>query len=154
MLKTVKEQFGEDLVIRLAGEITEDVDFAAIIGDLPNSTVLNCKDVSRLNSLGVKTWIKFFQKEQERGVKLRLTECSPAVVEQINLILNFVCGGTVESLYLPFNCSKCGKGFVGLYRTEDLKKINLQIPDVTCGHCGGSASFDDIHEEYFRFMLR
>jgi hypothetical protein len=110
------------------------------------------KEVPRINSVGVKAWIKYFQSVSAKGVQLRFLECSTAIVEQINLISNFACGGSIESIYVPFCCTSCNTELLGLFRTEDLKKIQFQLPDLKCSKCGGVASFDDIPEEYFGFL--
>ena len=75
-------------------------------------------------------------------------------MEQINLISNFTAGGVVESIYVPFACSACKTELVGLFKTEDLKKMGGNIPELKCTKCGGSAVFDDIPEEYFGFLSR
>ena len=154
MLKILREQLGQTLVLKLAGDVIEGTDFDQLIGKTAPDTQLNCKDITRMNSVGVKTWIKYFQKESKSGTKLRLVECSPAVVEQINLIVNFVCGGTVESIYLPYACKKCKKYLVKFSKVSDLKNSGLKAPVVACDVCGGEALFDDILEEYFLFMTR
>ena len=89
------------------------------------------KDVTRINSVGVKAWIKYFQGSMGKS-KLRFLECSPAIVEQINLISNFTCGGIVETIYLPFSCGSCRAEMVAQFKCEDLKKINFNIPDSKC----------------------
>jgi anti-anti-sigma regulatory factor len=151
-----REEQPGTLILRLAGEINETVSFDKEIGKTAPDTVLNCKEVSRINSLGVKAWVRFFQDRVLQGTKLRLVECSPAVVEQINLIMNFTCGGKVESIYVPFVCTVpgCRKALVGLFKVEDLKRSQFKTPTVTCTKCGGNAVFDDLPEEYFRFASR
>jgi hypothetical protein len=102
----------------------------------------------------VKAWIKFFQGLQQKGVKLTFEECSTAIVEQINLISNFTCGGKVESIFVPFSCQNCKSELVGLFKTDALKALDLNnIPPLKCTKCGGEAAFDDIPEEYFSFMM-
>jgi anti-anti-sigma regulatory factor len=154
VLKVEKEQKGETLILTITGDVVEGVDFATLIDKTAPDTVLNCKGVTRLNSVGVKAWIGYFQKEWKQGTKFRFVECSPAVVEQINLIMNFSCGGTVESMYLPFSCVACKKNLAALFKVEDLKRAGLKPPTIKCTHCGGQAPFDDIPEEYFLFMQR
>ena len=155
MLHVVKDQRGDTLVVKLTGSIEENVDFATLIGAPPVQKVdLLLKEIPRINSVGVKAWIRYFQGLAAKGIKIRLLECSTAIVEQINLISNFTCGGTVESIYVPYCCNSCGTELLGLFRAADLKKINLQIPDLKCSKCGGVASFDDIPEEYFGFLAR
>jgi anti-anti-sigma regulatory factor len=154
VLKVQREQKDQTLILKLAGEIVEGLDFFQLIGKTAPDTLLNCAGITRMNSVGVKTWIAYFQKEAKTGTKLRFTECSPAVVEQLNLIMNFSCGGTVESVYVPFSCKKCKKYSVELSQVKDLKVAGLNAPVSTCKICGGEALFDDILEEYFIFLNR
>lgn len=153
MLQVVKEQKGDTLLVRLTGSIEENVDFMTLIG-MPQAKRMDVitKEVPRINSVGVKAWIKYFQSVASKGVQLKFIECSTAIVEQINLISNFACGGSVESIYVPFCCTSCNTELLGLFKADDLKKINFQLPDLKCSKCGGTASFDDIPEEYFGFL--
>jgi anti-anti-sigma regulatory factor len=154
VVNVVKEQKGNVLIVRLAGSIEESVNFDTLIGPPPAELHVNCKEVPRINSVGVKAWIKYFQSAQAKGTKLVFLECSTAIVEQINLISNFTCGGTVQSIYVPFSCTQCKSELVGLFKTEDLKKLSMQLPDLKCSKCSGKAVFDDIPEEYFGFLMR
>lgn len=154
MVNVVKEQKGSVLVVRLAGSIEESVNFEQLIGPPAAEMNIHCKEVPRINSVGVKAWIKYFQSAQQKGTRLKFFECSTAIVEQINLISNFVCGGTVESIYVPFSCTNCKSELIGQFRTEDLRKLQLKLPQLKCTKCGGSAVFDDIEEEYFAFLNR
>jgi anti-anti-sigma regulatory factor len=154
LVNVKKEQKGTVLEVKLSGSIEENVNFDQLIGPPPAAMEVNCKEVPRINSVGVKSWIKYFQSCQAKGTQLKFVECSTAIVEQINLISNFTCGGKVESIFVPFSCTSCKSELLGLYKTEDLKKINLQIPDLKCTKCGNKAVFDDIPEEYFGFLTR
>jgi anti-anti-sigma regulatory factor/DNA-directed RNA polymerase subunit RPC12/RpoP len=154
VLNVAKEQKGSILMVRLSGSIEESVNFDQLIGPPPAELVVNCKEVPRINSVGVKAWIKYFQSAQAKNSKVHFVECSTAIVEQINLISNFVCGGEVESVYVPFACVNCKSELVGLFKTADLKKIAANLPDLKCTKCGGKAVFDDIPEEYFGFLSR
>jgi hypothetical protein len=155
VVHVAKEQRGDALLVKLSGSIEETVDFAALIGNPTASKMgLLLKEILRINSVGVKAWIKYFQGIAAKGVKLRMLECSSAIVEQINLISNFTCGGTVESVYVPFCCGDCNTELLGLFRTSDLQKISFQLPELKCAKCGGPARFDDIPEEFFGFLMR
>jgi DNA-directed RNA polymerase subunit RPC12/RpoP/anti-anti-sigma regulatory factor len=150
----MKEQKDDLLVVRLAGSIEESVNFESMIGMPTGKVQVNTKEVPRINSVGVKGWIKYFSSLQQKGAQLNFVECSTAIVEQINLISNFTCGGTVESVYVPFSCGQCRAEFIALFKTEDLKRIAMDLPQLDCPKCGGKASFDDIPEEYFAFLSR
>lgn len=154
MLNVVKEQKEGMLVVRLSGAIEESVNFDQLIGPPPPALHIICKEVPRINSVGVKAWIKYFQSAQAKGTKLKFSECSTSIVEQINLISNFTCGGSVESVFVPFACANCGTELVGLFQTADLKRLQLKLPELKCSKCGGKAVFDDIPEEYFAFLTR
>lgn len=154
MLNVVKEQKGPALIVRFSGSIEESVNFDQLIGPPPAELQVYCKEVPRINSVGVKAWIKYFQSCQAKNTKLTFVECSTAIVEQINLISNFTCGGRVESIYVPFSCTQCKGELVGLFKTDDLKKMQMKLPELKCTKCGGKAVFDDIPEEYFGFLMR
>lgn len=153
MLNIVKEQQGAALLVRMSGSIEESVDFEKLIGAVQGELIINCKGVSRINSVGVKAWIKYFQSVAASGTQLRFVECSTAIVEQINLISNFTCGGNVESIFVPFACGGCGAELVGLFKADALKKAGFNLPNLKCSKCGGEAEFDDIPEEYFGFLM-
>lgn len=154
MLNVSKETKGSTLIVKLTGSIEESANLHHLIGTTPKDVILNLKDVPRINSVGVKTWIKYFQELKASGVIFRFTECSTSIVEQLNLISNFSCGGKVDSIYVPFCCQSCNHEMVGLFYTDDLKKLNFKIPDTKCPKCSGKAIFDDLPEEYFGFIVR
>ncbi len=154
MVNVAKEQKGTALVVRLSGSIEENVNFEQLIGPPPGELHVVCKEITRINSVGVKSWIKFFSGAQAKGTKIRFQDCSTAIVEQINLISNFTAGGVVESIYVPFSCGGCKSELVGLFKCEDLKKLNFKLPELKCSKCAGKAVFDDIPEEYFAFLMR
>ncbi len=154
MVNVTKEQKGPVLLVRFSGSVEESANFDQLIGPPQPQMVIHCKEVPRINSVGVKAWIKYFQSCQTKNTQLKFIECSTAIVEQINLISNFTCGGSVESIYVPFACTSCKCELVGLFKTEDLKKLQFKIPDFKCAKCGGKAMFDDIKEEYFGFLMR
>ncbi len=156
MVNVVKEQQGTVLHVRLVGSIEESVNFDQLIGYPAPPLVemhVNCKGVPRINSVGVKAWIKYFQAVATRGIKVRFIECSTAIVEQMNFISNFRCGGEVDSMFVPFSCEKCHSELVGLFKSDMVKKLQLKIPPLKCSKCGGRAVFDDVPEEYFGFMM-
>jgi ABC-type transporter Mla MlaB component len=153
VLNVTKEQKSDLLSAKLIGSIEESVNFDQLLGVAPATLEVNCKEIPRINSVGVKAWIKYFQSCQQKGTKVRFTECSTAIVEQMNLISNFTCGGMVVSIYVPFSCTHCKTELLGLFKTEDLKNMQFKLPDLNCSKCGQKAVFDDIPEEFFSFLM-
>jgi len=154
LLKANKEDRNGVLVVKLEGSVEESVDFHQLIGEVGTSLIVNCRGVPRINSVGVKAWIKYFHSLSQNGTQLQFEECSTAIVEQINLISNFTCGGQVTSIYVPFLCESCKHELVGLFTTDQLKQMDFELPTLKCSKCGAEAAkFDDIAEEYFSFLM-
>lgn len=153
MLNVIKEQDGETLIVRLTGSINEWSDFDQLIGRPPAHLHVYCRNVPRINSEGIKSWVVFFEEAVRRGTELKFFECSTAIVEQLNLISNFSSGGEVVSIFIPFVCQDCKTEHVGLFETKNLRKKKFRLPKLKCPKCGGVVVFDDIQEEYFFFIL-
>ena len=152
-MNITKELKGNSLLIHLSGVVDESANLDKTIGTVPAELQVECSGIVRLNSVGVKGWIKFFQGIQQKGTKIRYVNCSSAIVEQFNQISNFSCGGVVESMQIPFSCAKCKTQFEQVFPSAYVKEKNFEIPDVKCQKCDAQATFDDIPDEYFRFMM-
>lgn len=152
MLKAEKDAASK--VIRLVGTIDETDDLLRVIGEVAPGSVVNCKQVSRINSVGVKAWVKYFSSLAQKNVSLRFDEMPPGLVEQLNIINNFACGYEVASVQIPFRCLKCSTSILGSMKSEDIKKVSFQIPPVACPKCKAEAQFDDDADEYFAFLQK
>lgn len=154
MLNISRELKGNLLEIRLFGPIEERSSLDRVMGTPTLSMRINCRGVTRINSVGVKSWIRYFSDAREQGTKLRFTECPPNIVEQMNIISNFVNATEVESICVPYACLTCRLEQVGVYRVADLKPPVREMPCLKCSQCGGRAEFDDLIDEYFAFLNR
>ena len=154
MLKVEKKQEVEATFLTLSGVVDERIEFDRLLGPLTGLVKINLRRIDRINSVGVKNWVRYFNELSQKGVELVFEECSPQIVEQINLVLNFICGGTVASILVPFNCSQCHSAFVVSFSLEELNRIQGEVPEPPCPKCNGKTSFDDIEEEYLAFMDR
>jgi anti-anti-sigma regulatory factor len=152
MITVNKTQTEAGLVVELEGAIEENVYLEQMIGPVKGSLSVNCKGVTRINSVGVKTWMKYFQALKTQGIPFKFLECSYPIIEQLNMISNFSCGGTVESILLPYSCMKCQSEFVAVCATEQLRAGGLQPPAARCEKPDCGAQFDDDPEEYFYFL--
>jgi anti-anti-sigma regulatory factor len=149
MLSIEKRSTPEGLQVELSGAFEESVQLESLIGEVKGNLNVHCKGITRINSVGVKTWINYFQKLKMAGVRVRFFECSPSIVEQLNMISNFSGGGEVVSILLPYSCIKCVKEFVIPFET---KKIDLDaLPAAKCERSDCAIVFDDVPEEYFYF---
>ena len=152
MLTVNKQQTKVGLVVELGGAIEENVHFEQLIGNFQGQLIVNCRGVTRINSIGVKTWIRYFQNLKAQGKVFKFNDVSYPLIAQLNMISNFACGGEVESILLPFSCIKCQNEFVASCKTSELKANGLSIPRVKCEKQECAAKFDDDPEEYFYFL--
>lgn len=139
-------------VYKLDGVINEEVDLG-FMSELPaGPVVINTKDVERINSCGVREWIQALKTVPD-GVNLEYTECSPAFLDQINMISNFTGDGEVKSIYVPYVCESCdGKKDVLVDFSEALKDDELELPEITCTDCDEEMELGDDPDQLFSFL--
>lgn len=154
MINVVKEAQPNILVMRLSGSVDENVNFEQALGEPTQREIhLYLKELSRMNSFGVRQWVKYFTRLSDSGKTIRLFEASPAVVQQLNFMVNFVPKGIVESVCAPYICTSCKGNFMSVFKAADLRAGGFQVPKLNCPKCGTpTAEFDDIEEEYFGFL--
>ena len=78
---------GSNKTVILRGIIDEDADFSQI-QKLTGPLVFNFKELTAINSCGIRTWVNFL-KEMAK-VKISFEECPPLVVRQMNMVPSFV----------------------------------------------------------------
>ena len=149
---TLMDAEGGFKLAKVSGVIDDVADFDAKFGPPPTALRVHCGDVKRINSVGVKKWVTYFQRAKDRHTKLEFVECSPVIVQQINLFRNFACGGIIRSVHLPYACPECDTAFTLVKNCDDLKKNIASPPTGMCPNCGKPAEFDDLPEEYFLFL--
>jgi hypothetical protein len=150
-MKIIKHAAGQVPNLELVGNIDESSDFGQIEVDGEELHV-DCYEVARINSVGVRKWIIFFSSMKDRGVKVFYYRISTALVDQFNYIKNFGAGGQVVSASAPFTCQSCKKMVL-------LEKFKKEIPTTdfdrdlfNCPVCQKkSLRFDDVAEDYFFF---
>lgn len=150
-LRWVRRDEGPPLQLALSGEIDELSDFASLLRDLGESSLLSLKDVSRINSTGVREWLNFMRAAKEQGRRLILEECSVAIVAQLNMISGFALDADVRSVYAPYVCPECDSA---AQRLVDVKPdVHAQVEQpMPCPSCGCDMDFDELPQHYFAFM--
>jgi hypothetical protein len=107
--------------------------------------------VKWINSRGVKTWIEWLAKVEAGQNKVRLFECSPAVVSQINMIDQFTGRTTqVVSFQAPYYCPSCHSESRVILETARLG--GNPPPTPPCGKCGAPLELDEIADAFFAFV--
>lgn len=142
------------LAVEMIGIIDERLEFSQLNGKTEKPLKVDCKRVTRINSVGVKNWIRYFSGLTQKKIPVTFEFMPPCLVEQLNAVQNFNSGGTVVSILLPYKCKSCQTSLLGPVQVSDIPKLMKSIPETKCPKCQGVASFDDLPEEYFEFYVR
>ena len=140
--------------VKLSGHIDEDNELIDLTKKIPQSlVVLNTANVERINSCGVRDWVSWLNQLDRQGARLYLTECSPAIMTQVNLVNNFVGSGAILSFYAPYFCPGCDSEKMLLIKTQEaLENLPFRAPTCRCDQCDHTMDFDDIESSYFAFL--
>ena len=154
MLQAQKSVHAGITTYGLIGIINEATNFDGIIDKEAIVLTLDLALVSHINSTGVKSFMAHLTKLSLEGKTIRLSRCSPAIVEQINLVPNFASGAKVESICLPYFCDACAKDLCLVQVVSNIVTIHSIENEVECPTCKSKAVFDDVVEDYLQFALR
>ncbi len=152
MATATKEQKGNVTVVTLAGSIDEADDFSKLIGTPQGGLQVKCKGVTRINSMGVKSWIKYFTSLVANKISVQFFEVTTPLVENANMVQNFIPKDSVFSVMAPYRCPACNTNLVAEMKTEDVTKSAFNPPALKCPKCAKPAEFDDMPDEFFAFM--
>ena len=142
------------LRIALSGSINESTDFSQI-EDLNNGNLeINCKDITAINSFGIRSWLKIFKVVRGLGIKLKFIDVSPALARHLGLIEGLILPDEIQSLCVEFICQECSLRAIKAYSPDELKKMNFVLPQFQCPECRKEMEFDDIPDEYFSFLKK
>jgi hypothetical protein len=136
----------------LSGVIDENSNLAPLIEGRPSALYLYCRNVTRINSVGIKLWRAFFNSCRKDGRSLNFFELSPPLVSSCNYLNDFILMNEIHSLCVPFVCEACAKHTNLIFSIDELKK-NLPSPLAPeCANCGAATEMNEIPEEYFAFI--
>lgn len=149
----------EGMVVKFAGEIDENADFAELRRRLHGEVVFHLGGVRRINSCGVREWVNFVR-ELPEVTGLEFTHCSTAIVTQLNMIYNFRGNARIRSFYAPYVCESCNAETDKLLDVETqfpnppLHQGSIdQVPAFACERCHEPMEFDDLPERYLSFLM-
>jgi hypothetical protein len=138
-------------LVWLRGDVTETVSFPELFKTPPgHDLILYLADVRRLNSFGVREWIRGMTAVLGPKQSMIWVECSYNVVQQLNMIQGFAGSACVCSVRAPFTCDKCGNQEE---RPVSVLDWNGTVPDVACSKCGAPMQLDEEPESFFAFCM-
>ncbi len=116
--------------------------------------VLDLANVTFINSLGVRDWIRMQAAAQKAGLAVELRRVAEPLVHQLNMIIATRGNAAVTSFYAPYACDACGREESLLIDAvaNAAGLIKLEPPPMTCPECGAAMAFNDFPERYFSFL--
>ena len=134
------------------GVINEDAELplGELLEKMGTNCILNLKEIHGINSLGVRAWIHFMRHlEVNRSVVLE--ECTPEIINQINMIPNFKGNSIINSLYARYICDNCEHQQLQFYKAQELTGVKA-LKDVLCEKCGTKMEMEDIEEDFLAYF--
>jgi hypothetical protein len=149
MKLSIESNERDSLLVRLAGVMDQEMDLtrleqALILG---SRAVLDLSGVDRINSGGVREWMRFVRSVP---AGLELVACPPAFVDQLNIIHGFAGTAVVRSIQIPFYCPSCNVGKTTVEPTASL--VDGSPEPVSCDNCGEAMECDVLADSYFGFL--
>jgi anti-anti-sigma regulatory factor len=120
-----------------------------------DTLVLDLGGVKKISSFGIREWVDFVTVAGKTARSMILIECSPKVVDQLNMVANFAGGGRVFSFYAPFRCDYCdSEQRVLLQIDRDFETIkSMKLAERPCLACKESMYFDEDGTTFFSYLV-
>ncbi len=154
MLKVESRDEGGVRKCALRGSVDETLKFDALPAGSVNEVRFDLREVTRVTGFGGRIFLKQLQDLQNQKVSATLANCSPPMVDFLNLITSGFSGARVESLLVPYSCSQCRAELAATFELAVLQRAKFEIPAMVCPKCGGSAGLDDETSKYFAFQSK
>ncbi len=146
---------GSRLELKLVGELDGTTDLAGAVGPISprvSDVWVDCAGISRAISASITSWMGFFNGLTARGIWVKFIDCSEAIVNFLNVLSNFACGGQVVSVLAPFICPKCKSTEIHPVPATSIGDAMKQVKAARCIRCLGPLDFDDDPTVYFEFL--
>jgi len=142
--------------IALRGRLDESSGLSKRTADWTAATVtLDTAEVSFINSIGVREWIRLLRGLADAGAKVRLERCAEVIAEQFNMIPDARGTAEVVSLHAPYACTVCGLETSMLLEVDrhGASMRRMQAPAMTCPDCGQPMELYEVPEKFFSFLV-
>ena len=154
MLKVESLDQGGVRQVLLQGSIDETLKFDALPAGSVTEVRFDLREVNRVTGFGGRIFLKQLQDLQNQKVGVTLLNCSPPVIDFLNLVTAGFSGARVESLLVPYSCGQCRAELAATFELAVLQRAKFEIPAMVCPKCGGSAVLDDETSKYFAFQSK
>ena len=152
--KLVIEKFadGDVACLKFSGTIDEGFEGKKLgMTAAADTLVLDLGGVKKISSFGIREWVDFVTTVAKSSRQLILIECSPKVVDQLNMVANFAGGGRVFSFYAPYRCDYCDseqRVLLQVDRDHEIIKA-MKLGERPCVSCNEPMYFDEDATTFF-----
>lgn len=137
--------------IKLNGIIDENTNLTALLNYKGKHLVFNFKDVTSINSCGIRTWVNFMK--ELSGSNIEFVECPPVIVRQMNMVPSFLGSAKVTSVFVPYVCDSCEHEHYELFSIQDYKSGKSVLETMNCEKCSSEEmEMDGNVKQYFAFV--
>jgi hypothetical protein len=151
-LKITHQKDDRGSILRFSGLIDEEARFPDLEGELGERVLLDLEGVERINSCGVRDWIRWIG-ARPFSLKVEFEKCSPTFVEQANCVRGIIPGGAkIHSFHVPYFCGGCRELSRRLVDIPPGGGTVALPPEIPCEKCGGRAEVDVIEDDYLSFL--
>jgi anti-anti-sigma regulatory factor len=153
-LEIERTQFGNEHRVALRGQIDENAELQPLASDIDDRVRIDLAEVSFVNSLGLREWIRLLMALQERSVEVVLQRCSESMVHQMSMVVAAQTHASVESFFCPFECDECGHAAsvcIDVATNEEALR-RLEVPPQPCPECGAPMQLNELPERYLLFL--
>lgn len=138
----------------ISGSIDENADLEAIFAKLePLPTVVNLRDIERVNSIGVHRWIPLVTAAAKRH-PLEIEEISYALVQNANVVANLFGTATLHSCMAPYFCARCNDNLTVVVTAEEVAETEFRPPAKRCVRCNSEMELDELDGYFALFKNR
>ncbi len=141
-------------LVKIAGQLDELAELAKFCDRLGDPVRFDLEQVTFVNSIGLREWVKTLRALEARNARVILSRCSEAVVHHMNMVLAARGNAAIESFFAPYECEKCGHcASLCLDVAEHLDTFrSMEMPTRPCSACGATARMADLPESYLLFL--
>ncbi len=156
--KLAIEKFADGAIacLKFSGTIDESFDGKKLGATAGCDTlVLDLGGVKKISSFGIREWVDFVTTAGKQVRSMILIECTPKVVDQLNMVANFTGGGRVFSFYAPFKCDYCDSEHRVLLQVDkDFETIKtMKLAERPCPSCKEAMYFDEDGATFFSYLI-
>jgi anti-anti-sigma regulatory factor len=148
---------GQMACLKFRGSIDETFEGKKLSATIRAQTlVLDLGSVTKVSSFGLREWSDFMRGVEKSAKQILLVECTPKVVDQLNMVANFAGKGLVYSFYAPYRCDYCDIDRQVLFQVDrDREPIkSMRPPEQPCETCGNPEYLDEDPATFFSYLAK